>query len=104
MFKKILLASALMVLCSGAFAEAACTPEEFQQEIMGMQNSIIEFSKDEAKLIEVNAAIEKEFNAEIMEFAQMSQGVGTDAGKAQELMDKGCDLYRRINARLAGFK
>ena len=104
MLRKILIVSALMVFCSGAIAQAACTPEEFQNEVMGMQNSIVEFSKDANKLTEVNAVIEKEFSKEIMEFAQMSQSAAADPNKAQEIMDRGCDLYGRINKRLADFK
>ena len=104
MFKKALLFAVAMLLAGGAFAKAGCTAEDFQKEVMAMQTTMTELSKDSDKLAKANADLEKKYNDEIMEFAKFAQSAAGDKVKAQEMLDKGCDLYSRMNKTLNEYK
>ena len=100
MFKKSFLLAVIMVLGMGAFAKAACSPQDFQKEVMAMQTTMTEMSKDPEKFAKINEEFEKMFSPELMEFAKMAQGAAGDPTKTQEMLDKGCDLYGRMNKML----
>ena len=103
--KKLLIAvCAVFILSMPVAANAACTAQEFQKEVMDMQNSMTELSKTPDKMAKANEAIEKEYKDEIMDFAKMAQESAGDAAKAQAMLDKGCDLYGRMNKRINEFK
>ena len=50
------------------------------------------------------ACTAQDFQKEVMEFAKMAQTAAGDPAKSQEMLDKGCDLYGRMNKRLNEFK
>ena len=103
--KKLLIAvCAVFILSMPVAANAACTAQEFQKEVMDMQNSMTELSKTPDKMAKANEAIEKEYQTEIMDFAKMAQESAGDPAKAQAMLDKGCDLYGRMNKRINEFK
>ena len=102
--KKLILAVCVCMFLSVPVAYATCTAQDFQKEVMDLQTNMTELSKDPAKVAEANEALEKEFQAEVMEFAKMAQNAAGDPAKAQEMLDKGCDLYGRMNKRLNEFK
>ena len=102
--KKLVLAACMCVFLSVPAAYGACTAQDFQKEVMDLQTNMTELSKDPAKVAQANEALEKEFQAEVMEFAKMAQNAAGDPAKAQEMLDKGCDLYGRMNKRLNEFK
>ena len=103
--KKLLLAiCAVFLLAMPVAANAACTAQEFQKEVADMQNSMTELSKTPDKMNKANEAIEKEYQTEIMDFAKMAQESAGDPAKVQTMLDKGCDLYGRMNKRLNEFK
>ena len=104
MFKKALLLAIALVLFGGAFVKAACTPEEFQKELVSMQATMAEVTKDADKFAKANAAFEEKYSAEIMELAQLTQAAAGDPSKTQEMLDKGCDLYRKMNETLNEYK
>ena len=103
MLKKLCLACAFVVL-SASTAFAACTIEEFQKEVTDMQGHMTALSQDQAKFQKVNEEFEKLFSAELMEFAQFAQTAAGDPAKQQEMLDKGCDLYGRMNKKLEEYK
>ena len=102
--KKLVLAVCMCLFLSVPAAWSACTAQEFQKVMAEMEATMGALSKDGAKMDAANAAIEKEFEAEAMEFGQMAQSAGGDPAKTQAVLDKGCDLYGRINKRLNEFK
>ena len=104
MKKLLLVICAVFLLASPVVANAACTAQEFQKEVMDLQTNLTELSKDQSKVLKANEAIEKEFNTEVMEFAKFAQTAAGDASKTQEMLDKGCDLYGRMNKRLQEFR
>ena len=104
MFKKALLLAVAMLLVGGTFAKAGCTAEDFQKEVLAMQATMTELSKDSDKLGRANAEVEKQYKDELLEFAKLAQSFGGDQSKAQEMLDKGCDLYSRMNKTLNGYK
>ena len=101
--KKLVLAACMCMFLSVPMAYAACTAQDFQKEVMDLQTNMTELSKDPAKGAKASEALE-EFQAEAMEFAKMAQAASGDPAKAQEMLDKGCDLYGRMNKRLNEFK
>ena len=104
MFKKALLFAVAMLFASGVFAKAGCTAEEFQKEAMAMQAVMTELSKNPEKFAKANAEFEKTYSDEMMEFAKFAQSAAADPAKAQEVLDKGCDLYGRMNKTLNEYK
>jgi hypothetical protein len=89
---------------SSAFA--ACTAEQFQQELVSMQQSMAEVGKDQDKMSKLSAELESLFADELKEFTAMTQEVNgkpTPEG-AQALLDKGCELYKKMNVKIAEFK
>jgi hypothetical protein len=93
-----------MVLLFAAEAFGACTVEDFQKELNSMQASVAELAKDTDKYAKVGNMIEQEYKAELEAFAKMTSEAAGDAQKAQAMLDKGCDLYARINKSLEAFK
>ena len=104
MFKKTLLFAVAMLLAGGTFAKAGCTAEDFQKEVVAMQATMTELSKNSDKATKANAEIEKKYNDELMEFMKFAQTAAGDTAKAQEVLDKGCDLYSKINKTLNEYK
>ena len=103
--KKLFLAlCAVFVLSLPVAADAGCTAQDFQKEVMDMQTTMTELSKSSDKMTKANAAMEKEFQAEILDFAKLAQTAAGDPAKTQEMLDKGCVLYGRINKKLNEFK
>ena len=99
MKKLVLSVCAFMILfTSNAFG--ACTAEEFQKEVLAMQTTIAELAKDPDKLAKVNTEMESKFKDEMLEFAQFAQGAAGDPAKSQEMLDKGCALYGKMNTYL----
>jgi NADP-dependent 3-hydroxy acid dehydrogenase YdfG len=102
--KKILCMACAVVILSASSAFGACTAEDFQKEVLAMQTSLVALANTPEKLAEVNAALEKEFNPEVLEFSQLAQNANGDAVKTQEMLDKGCDLYSRMNKKIDSLK
>ncbi len=102
--KKRILAGFLYLFFSVSPAYAACTAQDFQALVVDLQTSMTSLSHDPAKLAAANAAIEKEFQSEMLEFATMADSAAGDPAKMQAMLDKGCDLYGRINKRMSDFR
>ena len=102
--KKLVLSVCAFIILFASNAFGACTAEEFQKEVMAMQTTLAELSKDSDKFAKINAEMEAQFKNEILGFAQFAQGAAGDPAKAQEMLDKGCDLYGRMNTYLKSQK
>ena len=105
--KKLLSLIAMMLLFSASGAFAKCTAEEFQQLLVAMQTSLSEVAqKDSSKLQALNAEMEKLFTDDLREIEAMSNDVSAsqDPAKAQELLDKSCVLYSKINEKIKEYK
>jgi len=105
--KKLLSLIVMLLLFSASSAFAACTAEEFQQLLVEMQTSLSEIAqKDSSKLQALNTDMEKLYTDDLKEIEAMSKDIQAtqDAAKAQELLDKSCALYAKINAKINEYK
>jgi hypothetical protein len=101
--KKILCLACALLICSAFTAFAACTGEDFQKEVMSMKTTMSAFGQDADKMAKVAAAMEQ-YNQELGEFAELVQSASADPQKVQAMLDRGCDLYSKINKTLAELK
>jgi hypothetical protein len=101
--KKLLCLACALLISSASAAFAACTGEEFAKEVAIMQENVAELAKDAGKMEKATAAMEQ-YNRELAEFAELAQSAAADPQKVQSMLDRGCDLYSRINKTLVEFK
>ena len=105
--RKLLSLIVMMLLFSASSAFAKCTAEEFQQLLVAMQTSLSEVAqKDSSKLQALNEEMEKLYTDDLKEIEAMSKDTAAnqDPAKAQELLDKSCALYSKINEKINEYK
>ena len=96
-----------MLLFSANTALAKCTAEEFQQMLVEMQSSLQEISKkDSSKMQALNEEMQKLFMDDIKQLESMTKDTAAsqDPEKAQELLDKSCVLYKKMNDKINEYK
>jgi DNA topoisomerase IA len=99
--KKIVCFAGALLFFFAAESFAACTVEDFQKELATMEEAMTKVGQDPEKQAAMVAMFQKDYHAEIMEFQQLMSSTGGDQEKLQAAFDKGCDLYSRINKKLA---
>jgi uncharacterized protein HemX len=102
--KKIVCLACALIILSASVVFGACTAEDFQKELVAMQATMAALDAGADKTQQISDELEKSFGSEMEEFALLVQEAATDAAKKQPMLDKGCDLYHRINAKLNELK
>ena len=105
--KKFVLLVVAMVMFSAGNGYSACTLEEFQSELMKMQQGLTEVAKNAPeKLTALNEEMEKLFGEDMKELEAMA--AAPEAHRSQEkqqaLIEKSCELYKKINVKIDEFK